>query len=193
MSYRSRRGTVPPTAGATPEPMEAQRTTIKGARHLAAPPLANRAQSVASVAASHAGRVDADARFPSEAFAEVRRQKLLGAMIPAALGGDGASLADVVDVCYALGQACASTAMIYAMHSIKIGCLLRHGHGRPAIDGVLRRVAGEQLLLASSTTEGQGGGNVRSSEAPVVHEGAAIHLERKASVISYGAAADGIV
>jgi acyl-CoA dehydrogenase len=173
--------------------MKAQRTTITGARPLAESPLATRAQSVASVAASHAGEVDADARFPSEAFAEVRRQKLLGVMIPAALGGDGASLADVVDVCYALGQACASTAMIYAMHSIKIGCLLRHGHGRPAIDGVLRRVAGEQLLLASSTTEGQGGGNVRSSEAPVAEQGAGISLERKASVISYGAAADGIV
>jgi acyl-CoA dehydrogenase len=173
--------------------MTAQRTSLTGARNPAASTLAGRAQSVAAVAASHAGAVDSDARFPSEAFAEVRRHRLLSLMIPAALGGDGASLADAVDVCYALGQACASTAMIYAMHSIKIGCLLRHGHGRPAIDGVLRRVAAEQLLLASSTTEGQGGGNVRSSEAPVVREGERISLERKASVISYGAAADGIV
>ena len=42
-------------------------------------------------------------------------------------GGEGASIADVVDVCYALGRACASTAMIYAMHQTKVACLVRHG------------------------------------------------------------------
>jgi acyl-CoA dehydrogenase len=57
----------------------------------------------------------------------------------------------------------------------------------------LRRVCAEQLLLASSTTEGQGGGNVRSSEAPIEYQDGRITLERAASVISYGAYADGIV
>jgi acyl-CoA dehydrogenase len=57
----------------------------------------------------------------------------------------------------------------------------------------MRRLCTEQLLLASSTTEGQAGGNVRSSEAPVEYADDRISLERKASVISYGAYADGIV
>ena len=55
------------------------------------------------------------------------------------------------------------------------------------------RLCAEQLLLASSTTEGQGGGNVRASEAPVERNGSRISLERRATVISYGADADGIV
>jgi acyl-CoA dehydrogenase len=58
---------------------------------------------------------------------------------------------------------------------------------------LLTRLCAEQLLLASSTTEGQSGGNVRSSEAPVEYDGDRIGLERRASVISYGAYADGIV
>jgi acyl-CoA dehydrogenase len=58
---------------------------------------------------------------------------------------------------------------------------------------MMRRLCAEQLLLASSTTEGHSGGNVRSSEAPVEHADGRISLERKASVISYGAYADGIV
>ena len=63
-----------------------------------------------------------------------------------------------------------------------------------ALQRLLRRLCAEQLLLASSTTEGQGGGNVRSSEAPIeYHDGERISLERRASVISYGAYADGIV
>jgi acyl-CoA dehydrogenase len=57
----------------------------------------------------------------------------------------------------------------------------------------MRRVAAEQLLLASSTTEGQNGGNVRSSAAAVEHRGSELSLVRSATVISYGAEADGIV
>jgi len=152
-----------------------------------------RAERVAAVAAKFAGPVDTEARFPAEAFAEVRRQRLLGILVPQALGGDGASLSEVVDVCYALGQACASTGMIYAMHQVKMGCIIRHARGSASMERVLRRVAADQLLLASSTTEGQGGGNVRASEAPVQYDGANISLERKATVISYGAAADGVV
>ncbi len=152
-----------------------------------------RAQAAAAVAASHAGAVDRESRFPAESFAEIRRQGLLGILVPKALGGEGATLADVVDVCYTLGQACASTGMIYAMHSIKMGCITRHSRGSAEHEKILRRIASEQLLMASSTTEGQGGGNVRASEAPVVRDGNRITLERKATVISYGAAADGIV
>ncbi len=47
--------------------------------------------------------------------------------------------------------------------------------------------------MASSTTEGQAGGNVRSSEAAVEHDGEQVTLERKATVISYAVEADGIV
>jgi acyl-CoA dehydrogenase len=47
--------------------------------------------------------------------------------------------------------------------------------------------------MASSTTEGANGGNIRSSEAPVQMRGSQIALERVASVISYCEHADGIV
>jgi acyl-CoA dehydrogenase len=70
---------------------------------------------------------------------------------------------------------------------------VRHGRGSESIERLLRRLCAGQLLLASSTTEGQGGGNVRSSEAAIERREGRIHLERKASVISYGAQADGIV
>ena len=152
-----------------------------------------RAQAVAAVAASHAESVDREARFPAEAIAEAKAQRLFGAMVPMPLGGEGASLGEIMDVCYTLGQACASTAMIYAMHQIKTACIIRHMRGSVALERLLRRLCEKQLLLASSTTEGQGGGNVRASEAPVERQGARISLERRATVISYGANADGIV
>src|SRR3977135_1942418 len=93
-------------------------------------------------------------------------------------------------MCYTLGRACASTAMIFAMHQTKVACLVRHGTGSDWHEMLMRRVASEQMLLASSTTEGQNGGNIRSSAAAVEQTGAGISLTRNATVISYGAQAD---
>jgi acyl-CoA dehydrogenase len=155
--------------------------------------LTARARAAAEIARMNAAAVDAEARFPSEAFAEIRKHRLLGIQIPAGLGGEGASIADIADVCYILGQACSSTALIYAMHQIKIACIVRHFKSNAALERILGRIAAEQLLMASSTTEGQAGGNVRSSEAAVEHDGEQVTLERKATVISYAVEADGVV
>jgi acyl-CoA dehydrogenase len=160
---------------------------------LAPADLKARTEVAAAVAAKNAAQVDRDARFPQEAISAVRAQRLLGIMVPRDLGGEGASLSDVVDVCYGLGRACSSSAMIYAMHQIMVACVLRHRRNMAWHERLLRRLCAEQLLLASSTTEGKGGGNVRSSEAPIERSGSRISLERRATVISYGANADAIV
>jgi len=157
------------------------------------PSLIERATRTAAAAAADADGVDRDARFPHKAFDVAREQKLLGVMIPIEFGGFGASIYDVTDICYTLGRACASTAMIYAMHQTKVACVVRHGHGIPWMETMMRRVARDQWLLASSTTEGQNGGNIRASAAAVDVAGDTVSLLRDATVISYGAEADGLV
>jgi len=175
--------------------MEAQRATNSGEQILNAcrTSYAVRARLAMETALLHASAVDAAARFPSEAFDEIKKQRLLGVMVPEALGGEGATVAELADVCFILGQGCASSALIFAMHQIKMACIIRHAKGNAALERILREVASQQLLLASSTTEGQAGGNVRSSEAPVERVGDEVTLERKATVISYAMEADGIV
>lgn len=117
----------------------------------------------------------------------------MGIAVPRELGGEGAGIGDVLDVCYVLGRACAATAMVYAMHQTKVACLARHGSGSAWHRLLLRRLCNDQMLLASSTTEGQSGGDVRNSAAPIERQDSRIALERQATVISYGEAADGIV
>jgi len=175
--------------------MEAQRISTPGAQILSTGTGAYtaRARVAAEAAAQHAAAVDSAARFPAEAFAEIRKQRLLGIMVPPALGGEGATVAEIADICFILGQACASTALIFAMHQIKMACIIRHAKSSAVLERILKQIAGEQLLMASSTTEGQAGGNVRSSEAAIAHEGEEITLERKATVISYAVEADGLV
>jgi acyl-CoA dehydrogenase len=152
-----------------------------------------RTESVAQIATDNADAVDRDARFPAEAFASARRQRLLGAMVPVDLGGEGAGIADVVDQCYMLGRACSSTGMIFAMHQIMVAILLRHTHSSEWHRSLLRRLASDQLLIASSTTEGQGGGDLRNSVCAVERTGERIAFEKSATVMSYGAHADAIL
>jgi acyl-CoA dehydrogenase len=175
--------------------MEAQRLSTSTAQIIGAAngAYAARARVAAEAALQHAAAVDSGARFPAEAFAEIRKQRLLGVMMPPSAGGEGATIAELADICFILGQSCSSTALIFAMHQIKIACLIRHSRGNAAVERILRQIATEQLLMASSTTEGQAGGNVRSSDAAIEHVGEDVTLERKATVISYAAEADGIV
>ncbi len=155
--------------------------------------LGKRTHAAAAIAALNAESVDLEARFPAEAFEAIRAQRLLSAMIPEEFGGDGAEMSEIADICYRLGRSCGSTGMIYAMHQTKLACILRHGSNSKWHRHVLKDVCDKQLLLASSTTEGQRGGNIRSSDAAIQRNGEAITLERAATVISYGEEADGLV
>jgi alkylation response protein AidB-like acyl-CoA dehydrogenase len=152
--------------------------------------LARRAELVASIAAAAADAVDRETKFPAEAIAAARAQRLLGILVPTELGGEEASVSDVVDVCYARGRSCASTGMIYAMHQMMVAALVRHAGADAWHRRLLRRIADEQLLLASSTTEGQGGGDLRKSACAVERRNERIALEKSATVIFYGAQAD---
>jgi acyl-CoA dehydrogenase len=174
-------------------PVDRRRTASSGQVLPLNPDIKRRAQAAAAVAAQHAAAADTAARFPAEAFSAIRAQRLLGILVPVELGGEGARISDVVDVCYVLGRSCGSTAMIFAMHQIMVACLVRHAAGSTWHRDLMRRLAAEQLLLASSTTEGQGGGDLRKSDCAVVPDGTSFTLSKSATVVSYGAQADAIV
>jgi acyl-CoA dehydrogenase len=174
----------------------AMRGILMAATNLHAASSANltaRAERVAAVAATHAASVDSDSRFPNEAIGAARTERLMSIAVPPELGGEGASISDVVDICYMLGRTCASTAMVFAMHQTKVACLVRHSQGSAWHQRLLRMLSDEQLLLASSTTEGRAGGDVRNSSAPIEWRDGRITLERQATVISYAQAADGLL
>jgi acyl-CoA dehydrogenase len=137
----------------------------------------------AEVIAPNAVDVDRDARFPHEAFAALRAEKLLSCYIPAELGGMGLDITEVSRLCEALGHYCASTAMIFAMHQIQVACIVHHALGSPFFRDYARQVAAKQLLIASATTELGIGGDVRSSICAVKAVGDHFTLEKQAPVI----------
>lgn len=152
--------------------------------------LAQRAQRAAAVAALHADTVDRDGRFPLEAVTALKAERLLGLQIPSQFGGEGAGLREIADVCSTLGQACSSAAMVFAMHHIKVASLVAHGLESAWHCHLMERIAQEQLLVASSTTEAGIGGDLRTSFCAVETTGTVFALGKDASVISYGTQAD---
>lgn len=164
-------------------PVRDERAMVKAARKIAA-----------EIAAKHAADVDEKARFPHETFAALKEQRLLGIMIPRELGGEGASMSTLTEICAVLAQACASSGMIYSMHLIKTSSLTEHCLDDAWMRGFMRRCADEQLLLASATTEGGGvGGDMRQSICGVVRDGEMFDLAKEGCLISYGAQADAIL
>ena len=155
--------------------------------------LAERAQRVAAVAAVHADDVDAKGRFPREAVDAMIAERLLSVQIPSALGGEDASLSEIAEACSLLGQGCSAAAMVFAMHHIKLSSLVSHGAGDSWHSAFMRRVSDGQLLLASATTEGGIGGNLRNSICAIEVDGDTCRLTKDATVISYGAHADAIL
>jgi acyl-CoA dehydrogenase len=138
--------------------------------------------------------VDRLARFPAEVVAALREERMLSSLVPVALGGEGATLGEVAEDVAQLGRHCASSAMIYAMHQIQVACIVRHGRS-PYLQGFLKELVSDQLLLASATTEVGTGGDLRTSGCAIV-PGESEHafcLEKQAPVISYGQYADAIL
>ncbi|SMG26180.1 acyl-CoA dehydrogenase family protein [Paraburkholderia susongensis] len=151
------------------------------------------AHRCAAIAAQYADAVDREARFPAEAFEALKRERLLSAMVPAAFGGAGLSLADIGAICETLAQGCASTAMIYAMHQIEVACIDAHRGDSAWQAQLLAQLVEQQWLLASATSEETIGGNMRTSACAVELDGARFRIEKLAPTISYGAYADGIL
>ncbi len=146
------------------------------------------------VAAPNADDVDRNARFPRESIDALKGEGALSALIPESLGGGGLEFETVAAACFELGRKCGASAMVYAMHSIMVASIVRHGEGTAWFDDYLRRVAREQRLVASVTSEvGTGGDLGRSIAAVTPTEAGRAHFEKQAPTVSYGAYADDLM
>lgn len=145
------------------------------------------------VVGKYAADVDLNARFPAEAIDALRGLRLLGGYVPVRHGGLGLDLRTLCRISERLGTRCASTAMIFAMHQIQVACLVHHASDKIGDSLFLRRLAMEQLLLASATTEIGTGGDLGVSVCAVEELPSCVRIEKQAPVISYAEYADAIL
>lgn len=152
-------------------------------------PVERAVAEVCAVAAEHADRTDRMGQFPVEALAALRRNALLGLLVPTRWGGGGGGLTELVDVTIALGRVDLSVAMIYAMHCQQVATVVRYGSDRLRAE-VLPALARGEIYLASVTTEPGKGGYLLTSNSKVELTDGMIRIDRTAPIVTGGEHAD---
>ncbi|HEX6354624.1 acyl-CoA dehydrogenase family protein [Actinophytocola sp.] len=109
------------------------------------------AERIGAVAAAHAAEHDRDATFVTEAYAAMREHGYLALAVPIEMGGLGATMRQVCHAQAALARHDGATALAVAMHLyLTLMQVYRHRKGAPDAEAVLRRVAAEGMVIATS-------------------------------------------
>jgi acyl-CoA dehydrogenase len=110
-----------------------------------------RADRIAGEIAEAAIRHDADESFVSEGYQLLKEEGFFKALIPAELGGGGAGYTEICHAVRRLGASCGATALAFSMHTHLVAAAAwRWRHQNAPTDGLLKRVAAENLILVSS-------------------------------------------
>jgi acyl-CoA dehydrogenase len=126
--------------------------------------------------AARAADVDRSGEFVHDAFDLLRQRGLISMLVPAELGGGGASHAEMCAVLAELAHGCPATSLALSMHTHLVAAQVwRHHRGLPA--PVLTRVASDGIVLVSTgasdwlesngaTTKVDGGYRVTARKTP---------------------------
>uniref|UniRef100_B8HLR6 Dibenzothiophene monooxygenase n=1 Tax=Cyanothece sp. (strain PCC 7425 / ATCC 29141) TaxID=395961 RepID=B8HLR6_CYAP4 len=109
------------------------------------------AESLGKQFAEKEAIADAGDLFVADNIAQLKSSGLTAAGVPTELGGGGASFTDLCTVLNILGRYSSSTALAFSMHTHQVMVpTWRWQHQHAPVDGFLKRVATEQLILVSS-------------------------------------------
>lgn len=146
-------------------------------------------------ASEYALEVDRDARFPNEALGALRNARLMSLLVPAPLGGHDASLKAVAGLCETLAQACASSAMMFAMHQAAAAWLILHCEMHDGSRALLQRLSGDQMLFGIAGMGGPVSAVMPTTPAhvPLQRDVQPFTLVIDSATIPYGAYADGLL
>lgn len=101
--------------------------------------------------AERASAADEGDRFVAENFAELKAHGLVAAGVPSQLGGGGLSQTDLCDMLRQLAHYCGSTALAFSMHTHQVATnAWRWRHQKAPVEGLLKRIAAENIVLLSS-------------------------------------------
>jgi alkylation response protein AidB-like acyl-CoA dehydrogenase len=109
------------------------------------------AESLGNQFAEREAEADENDRFVADHIVRLKSSGLVAAGVPTELGGGGASLSDLCAVLRILGRYSSSTALAFSMHTHQVMVpTWRWHHQKAPVEGLLKRVATEQIVLISS-------------------------------------------
>jgi alkylation response protein AidB-like acyl-CoA dehydrogenase len=143
------------------------------------------------VVAPRAAELDAAAGFPVDALEALGSAGLMGLLVPAEYGGAGASVESFVRVVETLAEACASSALVFVMHTCQYVMVVDHGSPQQKA-AFLPPIASGEELVASGTTEPETGGNAAFCVSAKERDGDNIRLTATKPVVTSANHADWI-
>lgn len=109
------------------------------------------ASAIGDDLAARAAKHDADGTFVADGYARLKADGFFSALVPAELGGGGAGVGEMMRAIRVLGAGCGSAALAFSMHSHVVAVnAWRWRHQQAPTDGMLKRVAAENLIMVSS-------------------------------------------
>lgn len=134
-------------------------------------------QTAHELGRTFAGRAadhDSGDKFVAANFNDLKAAKAFSAQIPQELGGGGLSYEGLCEFLRILGSYCGSTALSFSMHNHLVAVLLwKRDHQGAPVDPLLKRIAGEQLVLVSTGGSDflQGSGTLEKTDGGYLFNG----------------------
>ena len=133
--------------------------------------------------AARASEIDTERRFPEKSIAELADVGALGLMA----SSESASLAALAESCEVIGSACASTGMVFLMHSIATATVA--GGGGEQSEELLSRLADGALGTLAFSERGTGA-HFYAPDITAERSGEAVSISGRKSFVTSGGHAD---
>lgn len=150
---------------------------------------------LAAVQDSAVGKIAADARsvdreraFPAASVHALAEVGALGLVIPKSAGGADGSLRALAAACEAVSAACASTGMVFLMHSVTAATIAAGGGERAG--EYLRSMAEGKMLATLAFSERGTGAHFYAPELRAGRSNGAVHVSGRKSFVTSGGHAD---
>lgn len=104
----------------------------------------------------HTESIDKEARFPKEAYDELKKQGFMGLLVPKEYGGSSGNCSHHALTCYTLAQFDASTALCYMMHNVATACIATFGT-KEQKEEFLPKIAKGEISFALAYSESGSG------------------------------------
>src|SRR4051812_26479546 len=153
--------------------------------------LAATREAAARVIAPGAAAVDSDGRFPRESLAALGEAGALGLVVATEHGGAGGGLAAHAEACETVGEACASSGMVFLMHAVA-SATVAQGQGAAAAE-LLPRLASGAAIATLAFSERGTGAHFYNPELQAVRSNGSVTITGRKSFVTSGGHADAYV
>ena len=145
-------------------------------------------QTADGLIAGEAGKVDRERMFPRAGVDALGAAGGLGLVVGVDAGGAGGGLTALAAACEPVGEACASTGMVFLMHSVTAATIGAGGGARAA--DVLRGMAEGRTLGSLAFSERGTGAHFYSPELQATSRNGSVTVSGRKSFVTSGGHAD---